>query len=118
MLKGTISIVNKKKRHSKQKEAAIINLTSEFESHFLVSFDNEEGKKVSNLRDFYLEGMPVDIKQKYSMFYIYSLVRFLSNLLSNLDKEYSPFVSEYFAIFRIKKDAYVKSRKTWNPYES
>jgi hypothetical protein len=110
-------IVERHYRHNKEKEEAIINLSNAVGSHFMVSFDNEDGNKVDNIKDFYLQGMTVDVKQKYSMFYIYCLVRFFSNLLWNLDKAFYPVVSEYFSKFRISDDAYVKSRKTWNPYE-
>lgn len=111
------AIIERHYRHNKKKEEEIINLSNAVGNHFLVSFDNEEGTGIDNIKDFYLEGMTVDVKQKYSMFYVYCLVRFFSTLLWHLDKGYYPMVSEYFGKFRITDDAYVKSRKTWNPYE-
>lgn len=107
-------------RHFKQNEnkaQRISALANMIEDRFIVSFENENGKKITNIRDFYLEGMTVDVKQKYSMFYSYVIVRFLSNLLWNLDRNYHPFVSEYFMIFRNTDDSYVRSRKTWNLYD-
>ncbi len=64
-----------------------------------------------------MEGLTVDVKQKYSMFYVYCIVRFLSNLLRFLDINFYPSVSEYFAIYRIPDDAYVKRLKSWDLYQ-
>jgi len=110
-------IVRRHYRHNDNNANSIIELTGAIGNDILVRFDNEEGKTIDNLRDFYLEGMTATVKQKYGMFYLYSIVRFLSNLLWHLDKNYYPMVSEYFVIFRNPDNAYVKGRKTWNPYE-
>lgn len=111
-------IVERHYRHNEKKANAINAITKAVGDYFLVSFDDEEGKEINNLHDFYLEGMTAEIKRKYSMFYIYCIVRFFCNLLWHLDKEYYPVVSEYFVKFRIMDDSYVKSLKTWNLYEN
>ena len=110
-------IVERHYRHNDNKANFIKELTDAIGKNFLVEFDTDEGKKINNLRDFYLEGMTVTVKQKYGMFYLYCMIRFLSDLLWHLDKNYFPMVSEYFVIFRNSDNAYVKGRKTWNPYE-
>lgn len=109
-------IIERHYRHNEEKANFIKELTNAIGDNIMVSFKNEEGNEINNLRDFYLEGMTVTVKQKYGMFYLYCIIRFLSKLLWNLDKEYFPMVSEYFAIFRNTDDVYVRSRKTWNPY--
>ena len=109
-------IIERHYKHNTRKSEAIESLTSSIGENFLVSFDNEEGKKITNIKDFYLEGLTVDVKQKYSMFYVFCIVRFLSELLWHLDKNLYPFVSEYFVDFRQPDDAYVKRRKVWNLY--
>lgn len=110
-------IVSRHYRHNKKKAEDIKALSRMIGGHFLVSFNNEKGSNINNVEDFYLEGMTVNIKQKYSMFYLYCIVRFLSNLLYHLDSGYFPFVSEYFVMFRNPDDTYVKTRRTWNIYE-
>ncbi len=57
------------------------------------------------------------IKQKYSVYYIYVIVRFLSNLLEKLEDtgNFFPYLSEYFTIFRITDKSYILRKKSWNP---
>lgn len=110
-------IVERHYRYNQKKVEEIEKLTDAFGGHFLVSFDNEDGKEISNIKDLYLEGLTVDVKQKYSMFYIYCIVRFLSELLRHLSTNFYPNVSEYFTIFRISDDAYVKRIKSWDLYQ-
>lgn len=108
------------KRHYKpnlKKESIINELSDIIGEHVLVSFDSEKGDKICNIKDFYLEGLTVDVKQKYSMFYVYSIVRFLSKLLWQLDQNYFPVFSEYFNDYMIFDDKYVRSKKVWNIYE-
>jgi len=109
-------IIERHYRQNQKKVEEIRKLTEIAGERFLVSFVNEEGKEISNIKDFYMEGLTVDVKQKYSMFYIYCIIRFLSKLLNCLDVNFYPSVSEYFTIFRIPDDAYVKSKKRWDPY--
>lgn len=109
-------IVERHYKHNTKKAQAISKISEAVSDIFIVSFDNENGKEVNNIKDFYQEGMTVGVKQKYSMFYIYRIVRFLSTLIWHLDKNYPPFVSEYFTIFRNGDDSYIKRCKTWNLY--
>lgn len=109
-------IVERHYKDNPRKIAYKESLTKIAQPHFIVSFNNEQGKEINNLKDFYIEGLTVDVKQKYSMFYVYCIARFLSNLLWNLDKNLFPLVSEYFKDFRISDDSYVRRLKVWNPY--
>lgn len=110
-------IVERHYKHNPRKAEAISKIADAVGEYFIVSFNNEEGKEINNIKDFYLEGLTVDVKRQYSMFYIFCIVRFLSNLIWYLDKDYYPFVSEYFTYFRQTDDAYIRKRKTWNLYE-
>ncbi|OAV70984.1 hypothetical protein Barb4_00965 [Bacteroidales bacterium Barb4] len=110
-------IVERHYKHNPQKSKVTLKSAEAIDNIVNVSFYNEQGEGVNNIKDFYLEGMTVDVKQKYSMFYIYCIIRFLSNLIFYLDKNYYPFVSEYFSIFRLTDDTYIRKCKTWNIYK-
>jgi hypothetical protein len=110
-------IVERHYKYNEKKAETISNIVSPMEDIILVSFNDEKGRSVGNLKDFYLNGMTVDVKQKYSMFYTYCIVRFLSQLLWRIDGKYSPMASEYFNIFRVENNAYVKRLKTWDIYK-
>lgn len=100
-----------------RKREAIKELTARLEDITIVAFNNERGDDISSMQQFYLEGMTVETKQKYSMLYCYNLIRFPATLIWYLDKEYCPFISEYFSDFRITDEKYILSRKTWGLYK-
>lgn len=87
------------------------------ESSTFVSFSDEAGSEIDNLKHFYLKGDQVTTKQKYSMYYIYVIVRFLSNLLASLQHrgKLYPVLQEFFAIFLNDDKPYILNKKTWNP---
>jgi hypothetical protein len=109
-------IIERHYRHNAKKAEAIKTITDIMQPHVLVSFDDEEGMKINDIKQFYLDGMKVDVKQKYSMFYVFCIVRFLSYLIAALDKGFYPSISEYFILFRNTDDAYVRRLKVWNLY--
>lgn len=87
------------------------------DEHTYTLMRHEDGQEINNLMDFYLKGDTVSIKQKYSMFYLYEIIRFLSDLLGELHFQghLYPILQEFFAIFRNDDKTYVINKKSWNP---
>ena len=108
------------KRHykpKKEKLEQIKAIAAMAENSTFVKFSDDGGNDVGSLRDFYLKGDQVTTKQKYSMYYIYVIVRFLSNLLADLQREgrLYPVLQEFFVVFRNSDKSYVLNKKSWNP---
>ena len=84
-----------------------------------VDFTNESGEEISNIYDLSLQSDSVLVKQKYSMYYIYVVIRFLKKLFESLELKgkYYPYLSEYFNIFYTDKKSEILRKKTWNVYE-
>ena len=64
------------------------------------------------------QAMLVPTKQKYSMYYLYILIRYLSQLLQFLEEkgEFYPFLREFFMIFMVEKREEIIRKKSWNPF--
>lgn len=108
------------KRHykpRKEKLEQIKAIAAMAENSTSVKFSDDSGNDVGSLKQFYLKGDQVTTKQKYSMYYIYVIVRFLSNLLADLQHEERlyPFLQEFFVVFRNSDKSYVLNKKSWNP---
>lgn len=77
----------------------------------------EDGSDINSVKDLYLLGDLVTTKQKYSVYYLYVIIRYLSNLCLHLEYlgNFYPMLHEYFMIFRHDDDSYVLRKKSWNP---
>ncbi len=109
-------------RHYKPKKSTIKkikNIARQKEDNCQVMFTDENGGDIRSLEHFYLEGNKVPVKQKYSMYYIYVISRFLADLLGSLEAkgQFYPFLRESFVIFQCDSKPYILRRKTWNPRE-
>ena len=108
------------KRHykpRKEKLEQIKAIAAMAENSTFVKFSDDSGNDVGSLKQFYLKGDQVTTKQKYSMYYIYVIVRFLSNLLADLQYEGKlyPVLQDFFVVFRNSDKSYVLNKKSWNP---
>ncbi|UCV08527.1 hypothetical protein [Dechloromonas denitrificans] len=108
------------KRHYRlnlEKRALIEQVSAKCEDAFSVMLQTESGSPITSLRDFYLHGMTVASKQRYSMYYLYVLVRLCSDFLAELDDELQeyPAISEFFVVFRNRDKQYILQKKSWNP---
>jgi hypothetical protein len=110
-------IISRHYRITKRKEQKINTISSKIEDSAFVMFTSENGEKISSMKEFFTEGDKVPTKQKYSMYYIYSISHFLVNLLSNLETHgnFYPFLTEYFHHLLCNDKSYVLSRKRWLP---
>uniref|UniRef100_UPI003AF8CFED hypothetical protein n=1 Tax=Thiolapillus sp. TaxID=2017437 RepID=UPI003AF8CFED len=104
----------------RKKKAEQINaISSQTEDITFVMLTSENGQDITSIGEFLTEDDKVKIKQKYSMYYIYIIARFLVNLLSGLEThgKFFPFLREYFHHLECEDRSYILSRKTWLPSE-
>ena len=107
-------------RHFRQnKKQTEINkaLSKELEDDFKVLFSREDGTEISSLSTFLAHGETVLTKQKYSMYYLYTIANVLCSICSELEYKgnYLPYLREFYPLFMNDNRRYVLNRKTWNP---
>jgi hypothetical protein len=75
----------------------------------------EDGSRISNVTDLFMQDDLIPTKQKYSMYYLYTISRFLSNLLARLESKgtFYPYLSEFFMIFRCDDKNDILQTKIW-----
>jgi len=82
-----------------------------------VRHTSESGEEINSFREMAQHGMKANTKQKYSMYYVYIIIRYLSNLLKTLEYkgQFYPFLREFFIIFMIENRGEILRKKSWNP---
>jgi hypothetical protein len=110
-------ILSRHYKPRKMKMEQIDAISAQLEDITSVMLTSENGQGIRSIREFYTEGDKVPAKQKYSMYYIYVIARFLVNLLSCLETHgrFYPFLREYFYHLACTDRSYILSRKTWLP---
>lgn len=110
-------LCNRHHKDSHQKRALIEQISAQYEDSFSVMLHAESGRPITSLKDFCIQGMTVSTKQRYSMYYLYVLVRLCSDVLAHLDDELReyPAISEFFVAFRNRDKSYVLQKRSWNP---
>lgn len=78
-----------------------------------VYFTKEDGGVITDITEYADYSVRIECKQKYSFFYCYRLVRYVSSVLREVEKFQ---LGNLFSIY-CTDDAYAKSRKVWNPYK-
>lgn len=83
----------------------------------LVRNHNEDGEAIDSIEKKLNESETTVIKQKYGMLYLFKIIYFLREILSEIEYKGNlfPYLREYFTIFNQNNLEYVKSKKTWNP---
>ncbi len=78
---------------------------------------DEDGNEIKDLKTFFATGDSIPTKQRYSMFYLYEISRFLNEILRDLHYKGNlyPILPEFFAIFRNDNKTDVLNKKSWNP---
>jgi hypothetical protein len=81
-----------------------------------VMFENEDGNSINSMEHFFIEGDTVNIKQKYSVYYLYNIVRFFSRILGDFEyrENFYPYLREYFALFSVRDKQWIIRRKVWD----
>lgn len=83
----------------------------------VVWFTAEDGSEINSVDAMLQHGDLIHTKQKYSMFYLHSIVHFLSTLFSELEMSgnFFPNLREYFEIFQEGSRRHFLNKKSWNP---
>ena len=108
-----------KKRQSDISGLEEIKLMAELlNDHMLARHEDETGIDINTPKNFLNESDKSKTKQKYSVYYIYILIRFLSKLLTELEYKgnFYPNLREFFWIFEIEDKSVILRRKTWDIY--
>ncbi|HBG19302.1 MAG TPA: hypothetical protein DDY32_08525 [Desulfobulbaceae bacterium] len=110
------------KRHFRRRKRTLENwemVINALESKTAVRHTSEDGTPLNSFREMAEQGMKVSTKQKYSMYYVYVIIRYLTKLLIYLEDKGSffPFLQEYFVIYRDEDRSEILRKKSWNPLQ-
>lgn len=78
-----------------------------------ISCTHEDGSSIDTLDSYTLSHIQINDKQRYSMLYIYRIIRFAVKLFRKVE---SADLWELFVIYE-QKDARALQKKVWNPYK-
>ncbi len=110
-------IIQKHYRYNKEKQYLMSELGSKIDEFTLTSIHDKSGNHLQSMKDLLVKGLTVETGLKYSMFYTFKIIRFLSSLIFEIDHHpLLPFISEHFVQFRNSDDKHVLKRKTWDLY--
>jgi len=109
------------KRHFRPRKSTLIKwgfVIDALEDYSFIFHTAEDGSEIDSFSDMAKQAMLVPTKQKYSMYYLYILIRYLSQLLQFLEEkgEFYPFLREFFMIFMVEKREEIIRKKSWNPF--
>ena len=79
----------------------------------IISYTHEDGSSIDTLDSYTLSNIQINDKQRYSMLYIYRIIRFAVKLFRKVE---SAELWELFVIYE-QKDARALQKKVWNPYK-
>lgn len=93
----------------------------DFVSYDLTKADNDEERMkwatVNNLSKLYYEGQFIEVKAKYSMYYVYNLIKSICDVANAPSLYLLPILSDHFRIFLNTDKNYILSRRTWDNYK-
>ena len=111
-------IINRHYRPNQRKRERIERLGKELDAFgATIWHTHEDGTDINGGGAFIMHGELIPTKQKYSMYYLYTIARFFSNLCAGLEEKgnFYPYLREFFLIFRINDKSQVLGKKIWNP---
>lgn len=110
-------ILNRHFRPNKRTIAQWEYLATKMEDLSYVRHTSEDGSEINTFKAYAAQAMVAETKQKYSMYYVYTIIRFLCEILSELEwkGQFYPFLREYFVVFLNPEKQYVLNKKSWNP---
>jgi len=111
-------IINRHYRPNQRKRELKSRLGKELDTFgFTVWHTHEDGSEINSMTSLIMSGDLIPTKQKYSMYYLYTIARFLSNLCAELEYKgnFYPCLREFFTIFRINDKRLILRTKIWNP---
>lgn len=100
---------------SRYKEDKFGELCTLLDQTVIFQHTDTGGQKIDDAESYLRSSESALVKQKYSMFYMYRIIRVIANALGTIESEggFYPFLSEFFILFRCPDDSYVKTKKRW-----
>ncbi|MFQ2527355.1 hypothetical protein ACK30K_07990 [Aeromonas caviae] len=110
-------IIKRHHKNSKRKSTLMKTIAKELDPITFVSHHSDQGHQISNLQDLFQLGELSPTKQKYSMYYLYRIANFLSDILTHLERvvRYFPTLRDFFVIYRIDDSKHILRKTSWNP---
>ena len=112
-------IISRHYKRNSRKEKQADELAKLVEPFMLVRHTDEKGNDISSVKSMLEMSKYIDIKQKYSMYYFYLIIKYTADILRELEWKgnFFPCLREFFAIFNNDNKQFILSRKTWNLYK-
>lgn len=90
---------------------------NKYSSSTIVKHTNENDDEIEDYKNFMFASLQVEVKQKYSMFYTFCIIKALCELQRNQNNTLRSNIhlDEFFIIFR-EKYTNAKRLKSWNPH--
>jgi hypothetical protein len=84
----------------------------------LVRYTSDDGNPITDVHTGVRESDKVGTKQKYSKYYLYSLVRFVCDIQRELEYKgnFFPCLREFFPLFTSRDRERILKKKSWNPF--
>jgi len=78
----------------------------------------DDGTPINDVRTGVLESAKIKTKQKYSKYYVYSIVCFVCDIQRELEYkgEFFPYLREFFVLFTNQDRNWILRKKSWNPF--
>lgn len=110
-------IVNRHYRPNQRKLEYKRQLINGVEDIFSIGHIREDGSRINDVAALIMHEDTISTKQKYSMYYLYTIARFPSTLCARLEEKGSfyPHLREFFMIFMLDDKSYILGKRIWNP---
>lgn len=105
--------------HPSERRKAEIDLVAAMMGQFAhIQHTSDSGQSISDARAGAHESAKIETKQKYSKYYLYTLVRFVCEIQRELEYKgnFYPYLREFFTLFTSRDRRWVLHKKSWNPY--
>lgn len=92
-------------------------LVNGVEDVFSIRHIREDGSRINNVAALIMHEDTISTKQKHSMYYLYTVARFLGRLCAKLENKggFYPYLQEFFALFINDDKSYILGKRNWIP---
>ncbi|MFV8371806.1 hypothetical protein [Flavobacterium sp. LB2P74] len=99
------------------KNQRVMEIAKKFSSSTIVKHTNENDNEIKDYKNLVFASLQVEVKQKYSMFYTFCIIKALCELQRSQNSllRSNIYLDEFFMIFR-EKYTNAKRLKSWNPH--
>lgn len=108
------------KRHFEMslKKARMLGIGETIKDIASVHHSHEDGSIIDTTTDLAIQSVPIEDKQKYSLFYVYQLVRFVVKVFIELELRQKTETSlrDFFVLYHLSDKSQILRRRIWDPY--